>query len=148
MTSYIKNWFSNMRVMSVPIEHGPFRFKTPEHFYQAMKADDFKDACKIANEPNPRIAKRIGRKIKIRQDWENIKIEVMKFVQVHRFSLPEWRKQLLEHKGDIVEWNNWHDNFWGDCVCDKCKHIKGENNLGKILMDIRKQIEVENGKEK
>ncbi len=43
----------------------------------------------------------------------------------------------MESTGEIVEYNHWHDNFWGDCLCDRCKHIDGENMLGKMLMAIR-----------
>jgi hypothetical protein len=44
---------------------------------------------------------------------------------------------MLLSTGDmeLTESNWWHDNFWGVCTCNKCKD--GENNLGKILMDIR-----------
>ena len=38
---------------------------------------------------------------------------------------------------EIVEGNYWHDNYWGNCTCDKCKNIEGQNKLGKILMKIR-----------
>lgn len=55
-----------------------------------------------------------------------------------------WRKftddpylaELLLATGDeeLVEGNVWGDTFWG--VCEG----KGENWLGKILMDIRKEL--------
>ena len=38
---------------------------------------------------------------------------------------------------ELIEGNTWSDNFWGDCHCPKCRGIKGENNLGKLLMKIR-----------
>ena len=50
-------------------------------------------------------------------------------------------EKLLE-TGDegIVEWNNWHDNIWGDCICLKCEDIVGTNHLGKLLMRIRTEL--------
>ena len=34
----------------------------------------------------------------------------------------------------------WHDNYWGNCECEKCKNIEGKNTLGKILMRVRKEL--------
>ncbi len=44
--------------------------------------------------------------------------------------------QKLINTGDaeLIEKNYWHDYFWGEC------NGKGENWLGKILMQIRKNI--------
>jgi predicted NAD-dependent protein-ADP-ribosyltransferase YbiA (DUF1768 family) len=39
----------------------------------------------------------------------------------------------------LVEQNHWHDNYYGDCVCDRCKDIPGQNRLGRILMELRKR---------
>jgi predicted NAD-dependent protein-ADP-ribosyltransferase YbiA (DUF1768 family) len=45
---------------------------------------------------------------------------------------------MLLSTGDmeLTEGNWWHDNFYGSCSCVKCGG-KGQNNLGKILMDVR-----------
>ena len=40
---------------------------------------------------------------------------------------------------DLVEKNNWHDNYWGDCSCLRCYKV-GENHLGKIWMALREEI--------
>jgi hypothetical protein len=39
-----------------------------------------------------------------------------------------------------LEGNNWHDNTWGNCLCDKCKGIEGKNLLGNILMQVREEL--------
>jgi len=41
---------------------------------------------------------------------------------------------------DLIEGNYWHDNIWGDCLCSRCKNIKGQNLLGKILMEVREEL--------
>lgn len=43
---------------------------------------------------------------------------------------------MLINTGDaeLIEGNSWGDTFWGEC------NGIGENNLGKILMKIRKEI--------
>ena len=54
------------------------------------------------------------------------------------------QKKLLDTKDmELEETNWWHDNCWGNCVCDKCKDIIGENKLGKILMRIREELRKE-----
>jgi len=40
----------------------------------------------------------------------------------------------------LIEGNTWHDNIWGDCSCPRCVGITGQNHLGKILMQVRKDI--------
>jgi len=45
-------------------------------------------------------------------------------------------QKLLLNTGDdpIVEENSWNDTFWGTC------NGKGVNNLGKILMNVRRDL--------
>lgn len=80
-------------------------------------------------------AKRIGRLVQLREDWEDRKLDIMKKVLIQKFQIPELRKKLLA-TGDeeVVEGNFWNDIFWR--VCKE----KGENHLGKLLMSIREKI--------
>lgn len=48
-----------------------------------------------------------------------------------KFSDPVLMTKLTNVKGEIVEDNYWGDTFWGRC------NGSGQNNLGKILMEIR-----------
>ena len=53
--------------------------------------------------------------------------------------------QLLATKDAlIVEGNYWHDNFWGDCTCQKCAKRKGENHMGRLLMQVRADLRGDN----
>ncbi len=111
-------------------------YKTVEHAYQAAKTLDITERYIIADLPNPGQAKRAGRKVKLRPDWESIKIEIMTNLVREKFTKhPMLAKQLLD-TGDreIIEGNTWGDYFWGVCKG------KGENNLGKILMKIRSEL--------
>ena len=49
-----------------------------------------------------------------------------------------WRSSVPA-TSELVEKNNWHDNFWGDCTCLRCYRI-GENHLGKLWMELRDEI--------
>ena len=124
-----------------PVSDGFTTFPTVEHYFQAAKAVWVKDYDDIQYAKTPGEAKRIGRRITIRGDWESIKLDVMETALRKKFAIPELREQLLA-TGDVelIEGNWWHDNTWGDCSCDKCKGIPGQNNLGKLLMKIRADI--------
>ena len=85
---------------------------------------------------DPSKAKRAGRNTILRQDWEDIKEQVMYEVCFAKFTQnPELGKKLVE-TGDatLVEGNDWGDKTWG-----MVKGV-GQNKLGKILMKIREEI--------
>lgn len=116
-------------------------FPTMEHYFQAMKATNQEDLLEIANAPTPGQAKRLGRQIQLRADWEGIKDKVMLTGLRKKFANPELRNLLLA-TGDeeLIEGTTWHDNEWGNCTCPRCKNILGKNKLGKLLMQVREEI--------
>lgn len=135
------NWFSNFLPLDKPIRFkGGLQFTTVENFFQAMKTLDHSDRSKIAA-MSPGESKRYGQKVKLRADWEDIKLEVMEYGLRKKFAPgTSWHRQLMESRGEIVEWNWWHDNYWGSCTCSRCKDEPGENHLGRLLMKIRSEF--------
>jgi len=81
------------------------------------------------------LAKKRGRKVTMREDWDQVKIPIMEDLLSQKFSDPVLAKKLVE-TGDsqLVEGNWWGDVFWGVC------RGEGQNNLGKILMKIRERL--------
>jgi predicted NAD-dependent protein-ADP-ribosyltransferase YbiA (DUF1768 family) len=65
----------------------------------------------------------------------------MLYIIRNKFS-DKYMSDLLLNTGDeeLIEGNYWHDNYWGNCTCSKCKDIEGQNKLGKILMKVRDEI--------
>ena len=60
----------------------------------------------------------------------------MRSLLLQKFSALDMRKKLIATcQAPLVEGNHWGDIFWG--VCDG----KGENNLGKLLMETRSLIQ-------
>lgn len=118
-------------------------FCSTEAAFQAAKTLDISERERIAR-LSPSDAKKAGRKLAIRPDWEDVKDKVMYDVCLAKFTQNDSLrlKERLFATGDeeLVEGNTWHDNCWGDCSCEKCKNIKGENRLGKILMKIREEL--------
>lgn len=84
-------------------------------------------------------AKRAGRSIVLRSDWESVKVAIMRSLLLDKFEFgSEPYKQLkATAPSTLVEGNTWHDNFWGDCSCPKCHAKPGRNVLGNLLMEIR-----------
>jgi ribA/ribD-fused uncharacterized protein len=111
-------------------------FPSAEHLYQAYKAKTNEEAMMIRAASTPSLAKRLGRSISVRKDWEAVKLMVMQKVVWMKFTQNEHLKDLLLATGDmvLVEGNNWGDRFWGTINND------GENHLGRILMNVRQDL--------
>lgn len=123
-------------------------FPTVEHWFQAFKTLDPIEFREIAEAETPGKAKRMGRHVTLRPDWEEVKVDVMREGLRKKFAIPEFRVKLLS-TGDeeLMEGNTWHDNTWGNCVCQKCQNTPGRNMLGMLLMELRQEIQYEIAKE-
>ena len=125
-----------------PIEFEGIKYPTVEHYFQAMKTLNIPERKNIAGAPTPGKAKQFGRSVWLRNDWETIKDDVMLAGLRLKFQIPEFRTELLNTEdAELIEGNFWHDNTWGDCVCDKCLDKPGENRLGKLLMKVRTELQ-------
>lgn len=111
-----------------------------EHAYQASKALKPVDRQRIRSLQSPRAAKRAGRLVEIRPDWERIKIDTMlrilraKFIPTSRLAY----HLIATHPNELIEGNYWNDRFWG--VFEGV----GENHLGKLLMKVRDELMLPN----
>ena len=128
------------------IEFEGITYPTNEHFFQAMKTLDIDERRVIANCRTPGQAKRMGRRVALRPDWENVKEDIMFTGLCIKFSDEQLADWLLE-TGDeeLVEGNDWCDQTWGSCNCLKHKNVPGKNLLGKLLMKVREEIKKERG---
>lgn len=116
-------------------------FPSVEHFFQAMKTVDHMERATIAIAETAGIAKKLGRQVKLRPDWEAIKNNVMMLGLRKKFSHDVLGQMLTATRPcPLVEGNWWHDNYWGDCKCPQCSSIAGTNMLGKLLMSIREDL--------
>lgn len=124
-----------------PIEVSGITYPTVEHAFQALKTIDVEERKKIAAASTPGKAKAMGRAVTLRQDWEEVKVDIMMIALRAKFKDPVLRKKLLDtDDAYLVEGTVWHDNEWGSCNCDRCKNIIGKNKLGNALMAIREEI--------
>jgi len=94
------------------------------------------------------IAARLGRsrKVKIRDDWEEVKVDVMRSAVRAKFAEHPHLQQLLLGTGEepLIEAAD-RDYFWG-----VGEDGSGQNWLGKILMEVRRELQanIETGKQK
>ena len=134
-------WLSNFQSCSIQFE-GAW-YSSVEHAYVAAKTTDLLVRKKVRMIAAAGAAKRFGRKITLRPDWEEIKLTVMLLFLKQKFgdNNPELKQKLIA-TGDIVliEGNHWHDNFWGNCHCRGCRFEPKNNWLGKLLMSVRKEL--------
>jgi N-glycosidase YbiA len=114
------------------------RYPTCEHAYQAHKTLDEAVREKIRCVATPREAKTLGHTFALREDWESVRIDLMRGFLQKKFESPFLRDQLLS-TGDsrLVYGNTWNDKFWGVC------RGQGENWLGKLLEELRESLRTE-----
>jgi ribA/ribD-fused uncharacterized protein len=127
-------WLSNF--WPAPVVYEGVQFPTVEHAYQAAKTKDEKRWREFQLAKTPGDAKRLGRTLVIRKDWERVKVGVM--LELLRFKFgahAELATKLLATKdAELIEANNWGDTFWG------VWRGKGHNQLGKLLMQVREEL--------
>jgi ribA/ribD-fused uncharacterized protein len=110
-------------------------YNCSEAAYMAGKTLDQNIRNKFIKSSNitPRQARELGQTFELRDNWINIKYDVMSAVLFDKFyrNVNLRRKLLITGNKYLEETNHWNDVYWGVC------NGKGENNLGKILMNIR-----------
>jgi N-glycosidase YbiA len=108
-------------------------YPTVEHAFQAAKTLDEQLRRWIASRKRPGEAKKEGRNLQLRKDWESVKYNIMKELVTLKFKAhADLRQKLLDTGDKYLE----ETNTWGDTTRGVCRG-KGTNWLGKILMEVR-----------
>lgn len=131
------SWLSNFEPFEKPFNYDGFDYPSVEHFYHACKFERIAIKLEIAKHP-PKGLKSFVRKFKLDiPNWSNLRLHYMMVGLRYKFSKhnPKLRAKLIATGNtELIEGNWWKDTFWGVC------NGVGENHLGKMLMEIRKQI--------
>lgn len=115
------------------------KYMNAEAAFQSMKAPQAARGRYSMVPPN--VAKRMGRRERLPDNWDEASESIMLDVLHAKFSDERLARLLLETGNEeLVEGNTWHDNNWGNCTCEKCKSRPGKNRLGKLLMKVRDEI--------
>lgn len=119
-----------------PVNYNGLKYNSSEAAFHAQKTLDEDKRLKFI-ELTPSEAKRLGRRIKLRKDWENIKLNIMREILESKFSDKKLKIKLLNtYPNTLVEANTWNDRFWGV----DAETGDGLNNLGFLLTEIRDKM--------
>ena len=107
-----------------------------EHAYQAQKTAIPGEINKIWAAATPREARNMGQLVQMRPDWDQVKYSIMKECVKAKFLQHQDLKEKLIATGneEIIE-DSPVDWWWG---CGK--DGTGQNNLGKILVEVRAEL--------
>lgn len=108
-------------------------YQTVEHAFHAAKAKNEEDAKLVRQCESASQAKRLGKQMPVRDNWEEIQLTVMKRLLLVKFCANRQLSKKLLETGDapIVYSNNDGDWYWGKFQGN------GENNIGTLLMQVR-----------
>lgn len=114
------------------IIYNGYTFKSSESAFQSTKDLSRQKEFELLT---PGRAKKLGKKVNLRPDWEEVKDSIMEDILRIKFSKTGLKKKLIStYPRKLIEGNDWNDTYWGVC------NGEGKNKLGKILMKIRKDL--------
>ena len=124
--AFLSNFFE------IPIYYSGILYQNSEAAFQAQKTLDPEERKKFSTLSSNE-AKKKGRHVALRDDWEQVKDDIMFDIVLSKFaSNPVLKNLLLDtNNEELIEGNTWNDTYWGVC------NGRGQNHLGKILMKVR-----------
>lgn len=138
--SEIRGFFDEYRYLSnfyiASVRYNGLLFQNNEAAFQAQKCPS---RASEFTKLNPSQAKRLGRRVSLRRDWESVKYTIMKEIVYAKFSQNTALRNMLLGTGNakLFEENTWGDTIWGTV------NGQGRNYLGKILEEVRDELRKE-----
>lgn len=135
MVAFRDKYFFLSNFYSAPVTYRGRTYLNNEAAFQAQKTLNEKEKEKFTT-LNPSQAKYLGRRVKLRPDWEEVKDEIMFEICYAKFSQNVNLGERLIRTGTdyLCEENDWGDRYWGTV------NGVGKNKLGTILMMIRDRL--------
>lgn len=119
------------------VSYDGHKYASVEHAFQAAKTLNPIEREVLALETTPGKAKRAGRLVQLRPDWDEVKVDIMKELLISKFQDNSfgYRDALINTQDAYLEeGNKWGDTFWGTV------EGKGQNVLGNLLMEVRELL--------
>ncbi|MAG26482.1 Swarming motility protein ybiA [Candidatus Pacearchaeota archaeon] len=113
---------------------------TTEHYFMAQKTLNPEKVEKIRRADGPREARRLGRIVELRPNWDNIKYNIMVKALHAKFTQNEHICEILLSTGDRSIHENCKDPWWGGGP----NFPGGRDLLGKALIEVRTLIKTVN----
>lgn len=124
------NWYS------CPFKWNRITWANSEQALMSMKSFDKDYQKKIRKATNPADAKRLGRAVKLRQDWDQVKFNLMVEILFAKFSQhPDLAEILLETGTQSIH-EDCNDPWWAGGP----NYPGGKDMLGRALMLVRKRL--------
>ena len=129
--SFLSNFYA------APIFYDGKVWPTSEHLYQALKFNNLKIQEMVRLKTSPGEAKKFARVLIRRENWDDVKYDIMEQVVYLKFSQNvELKKRLLDTKDlRLIEFTTWDDTTWG-----VNSYLEGTNWLGQILVSVREKL--------
>lgn len=128
-----------------PIVVNGITFLTSEHYFQSRKFEGTPYEWQIIRAFSPSEAAKMGRsrQYPLRQDWDQIKLNVMRYALYYKFTQHlDIQKILLDTQDAYIVEHTSRDSYWGDGSSEKMEGVigPGENMLGRLLMELRNYL--------
>lgn len=131
---YLGNFYSCN--VTIKFNDKEYKFTNTEIPFQAGKATTEADFAKFTKLTSPGDSFKLGKRIKLRDDWEDYKITHMYEILKCKFEQNSGLKDKLLATNDSYLVEHTHkDKYWGDGGDGK-----GFNMLGKLLMKVRGEL--------
>lgn len=130
-----KQYFFLSNFYEAPVVYEGLTYTNNEAAFQSAKTLDINERRRFTT-MSPSEAKKEGRRLRLRPDWESVKTYIMLDICRDKFTRNAVLKEKLLSTGseELIEGNTWGDMVWG--MVDGV----GENRLGKILMQVRDEL--------
>lgn len=112
-------------------------YPTSEHVYHSEKFDDelLKEQLRASRSAHDCQKLAQANEDKCRKDWKEVRVKIMKEILFAKVAQhPYVLKKMLESGDKELVENSWRDSFWG-----WGENKDGENQLGKLWMEVREE---------
>jgi len=113
-------------------------YPTSEHVYHSEKFDDERMKEQIRTARSAHVSQKLAEANidKYRKDWKDVRLGIMKEILREKVKQhPYVMKKLLESGNKELVEDSWRDSFWG-----WGENKNGENQLGKLWMEVREEF--------
>lgn len=126
------------------------KYPTVEHYYQSKKFEGTVFEGYIRHQSSPMRAKKLAysdeSKQYLQDDWERNKIQIMARGLFYKFKNPALKNLLLSTGDAEILEHSAKDFFWGTEKDEYDEPTDGSNVLGKMLMELRNRLRLEEDK--
>ena len=127
------NWFP------AEFTYDGMKWENTEQAFMYYKSNDAEYQKVVRRTTDPREVKKLGRRCKLRSDWDSVKYDIMLAVNLAKFKQNPALAELLLGTEDRPIHEDCKDPWWGGGP----NFPGGHDYLGKVLVEVRRQLRFE-----